>query len=98
MNNYELPARQLLERFVGSGPKRSTYMFAPYTDKDIGRSYGLVWNVVKREEFNGSRLAHRPARRELRLTPEPKAGKYTPHQGKRECARRLRQMENQRSN
>jgi hypothetical protein len=91
------PARELLSAFIGEGPKRSTYMFAPYTDRDIGRSYGLVWTVLKREDFNGSRHSHRPARREIRLSPYPKAGRYTPHQGKRECERRLRQMTTQRS-
>jgi len=61
----------------------------PYTNTNVGRSYGLVWHVVGRKETPGNRKAHLQPIVDIRLMPAPKAGKYTPHQGAREKARRL---------
>lgn len=55
--------------------------------------YGLTWRVVDRKFFPSSKAKHRPALVVTTISPDPKPGKYKPHQGKRECARRVRQME-----
>lgn len=84
-------AQQLTERFVGDGHKRS-YSLRPFTTQNIGRSYGLVWHVVGQKVTPGSRSQHRQQVTDIRLMPAPKAGKYTPHQGAREKARRLTRL------
>lgn len=83
-------AQQLTERFTAGGhPNRDYRMHV--VAKNIGRSYGLVWHVVGRKVTPGSKREHRQPVTDIRLMPAPKAGKYTPHQGAREKARRVRQ-------
>lgn len=85
-------ARQLLESFIGDPLKHRSYIFAPYTHKNIGRSYGLDWQITNREVIPGSKAAHRRPRKQLLLEALPRPGKYVPHCGAKERARHARSV------